>query len=121
MLLLSRELRVAVSVARASDGTPVSGLGIPNFRLASSFGDVFDFDFLIDRVREWNWQRSGERHRERLVPAGCYQVSIVLRPRILVPADPFKVAVFAIQVRTFDNHTPPHVVDQGQTLVKLGQ
>ena len=49
-----RELLVGVSVSRADDGTPVTGLGAENFRVAAQFGHLSDF--AIDQVSEWEWE-----------------------------------------------------------------
>jgi hypothetical protein len=116
-----RELLVGVSVSRADDGTPVSGLGAENFRVAAQFGDLSDF--AIDRVSEWEWEPGDVEQ------AGCYQLSIGWRPfaDILGPGTSppsgtklFKGwrYVFGVQARTFDNHRPRRVVDQGQTIVE---
>lgn len=121
------ELLVGVSVSRADDGTPVSGLGAENFRLAAQGGDVSDF--AIDQVSEWKWEPSD------LEPAGCYQLSIGwnffadgIRLRIPPPTPPPASGdklikgwryVFGIQARTFDDDKPPRVVDQGQTIVEM--
>ncbi len=124
---VARELLVGVSVSRTNDGTPVTGLGSANFRLAAQLGDLSDF--AIDRVVEWKWEP------DDVEQAGCYQLSIGWRPL----ADAIKLRnppptppppsgsplfrgwryVFGIQARTFDNHTPPRVVDQGQTIVDV--
>jgi hypothetical protein len=122
-----RELLVGVSVSRADDGAPVTGLGIENFRVAAQFGDLSDF--AIDQVSEWKWE-PGDVER-----AGCYQLSIGWRPladavrlRTPPPTPPppsgFPLMrgwryVFGIQARTFDNHMPPRVVDQGQSIVEV--
>ncbi len=121
-----RELLVGVSVSRANNGAPVTGLGVENFRLAAQLGGPGDF--AIDQVTEWNWEPGDTE------PAGCYQLSIGWNPLadavVLLnqphnpPASgwPFFRGwryVLGIQARTFDNHTPPRVVHQGQTLVEL--
>jgi hypothetical protein len=119
-----RELLVGVSVSRVHDGTPVTGLGTENFRVAAQLGDLSDF--AIDDVSEWEWEPGDAE------PSGCYQLSIGWRPFADVhvigqpsaPPSGMKLAtgwryVFGIQARTFDNHRPPRVVDQGQTIVEL--
>ena len=122
-----RELLVGVSVSRAGNGTPVSGLGADNFRVAAQFGNLGDF--AIDQVSEWEWEPTD------VEPAGCYQLSIGWNPLADAivwrtppptppPASGFKLFrgwryVLGIQVRTFDKHTPPRVVDQGQTIVEV--
>jgi hypothetical protein len=117
-----RELLVGVSVSRADDGTPVTGLGAENFRVAAQFGNFADF--AIDQVSEWEWEPGDVEQ------AGCYQLSIGWRPfaDILLsgPSPPSgeKLVkgwryVFGIQARSFDNHRPRRVVDQGQTIVEV--
>jgi hypothetical protein len=117
-----RELLVGVSVSRAHDGTPVAGLGVENFRVAAQFGDLSDF--AVDQVREWVWEPGDAE------PSGCYQLSIGWRPFADLlgpgtsPPSGFPLAkgwryVIGIQARTFDNHRPPRVVDQGQTIVEV--
>ena len=122
-----RELLVGVSVSRADDGTPVTGLTAENFRVAAQFGDLSDF--AIDQVRELEWEPTD------VEPAGCYQLSIgwqpfadgvVFRgvPPTQRPPSGYKLFkgwryVFGIQARTFDDHKPPRVVDQGQTMVEV--
>lgn len=119
---VARELLVGVSVSREDDGTPVAGLGVGNFRVAAQFGDVSDF--AVDEVREWLWEPGDAE------PAGCYQLSIGWRPYADLfgpgtsPPSGFPLAkgwryVLGIQTRTFDNHRPPRVVDQGQTIVEV--
>jgi hypothetical protein len=63
-----RELLVGVSVSRADDGTPVTGLTADNFRVAAQLGDLSDF--AIDQVSEWEWEPSA------VELAGCYQLSV---------------------------------------------
>jgi hypothetical protein len=116
-----RELLVGVSVSRADDGTPVSGLAAENFRIAAQFGDLSDF--AIDHVREWKWEP------DDVEPAGCYQLAIGWRPFAdfggpgTSPPSGMKLIkgrryVFGVQARTFDEHRPGRVVDQGQTIVE---
>ena len=47
-------LLVDVSVSRGNDGSPVTGLGTGNFRLAAQSGAVVDF--AIAQVDEWRWE-----------------------------------------------------------------
>jgi hypothetical protein len=67
-----RELLVGVSVSRADDGTPVTGLTAENFRVAAQLGDLSDF--AIDQVSEWEWEPGD------VEPAGCYQLSAGWHP-----------------------------------------
>jgi hypothetical protein len=120
-----RELLVGVSVSRVDDGSPVTGLSVGNFRVAAQFGDLSDF--AVDEVREWRWEPGDAE------PVGCYQLSIGWRPFADLqvaghpstsPPSGFPLMkgwryVLGIQVRTFDNHSPPRVVDQGQTIVDV--
>jgi hypothetical protein len=98
-------LLVDVSVSRANDGSPVTGLGTGNFRLAAQSGVVVDF--AIAQVDEWRWEPDDVEH------AGCYLL------RIGDAFTPGEQYTFGIQARTFDNHHPPRVVDQGQTIVRV--
>jgi hypothetical protein len=113
-------LWVDVSVSRANDGSPVTGLGADNFRIAAQLGAYGDFS--IVEVGEWSWEPGDTE------PAGCYLVRLGWRydPELQDPrpasGDPFTPGmsyVLGIQARTFDNHHPPHVVDQGQTIVRV--
>jgi hypothetical protein len=100
---------VGVSVSRADDGTPVTGLGKSNFRLASPVGLNVDFSVTPS---EWKWEPGD------VEPAGCYWLIVAGKE----PFDDFDQGyryVFGIQVRTFDEARPPRVIDQGQTVVEL--
>jgi hypothetical protein len=102
-------LLLAVSVSRADDGSPVTGLEAMNFRVASTIGPVQDFK--ISAVYEGNWEPGDTE------PAGVYSVDV-----IMLPVEEFMKGnryVFGIQVRTFDSGRPPNVVDQGQTIIEL--
>ncbi len=112
-----RELQVGVSVSRANDGSPVTGLGSQNFRIAAQLG--WSADFAIDQVSEWKWEPGD------VELAGCYELLVGWRIDLLgldprpPTGSPFFKGwryVLGLQARTFDNHTPPRVVDQGQTL-----
>jgi hypothetical protein len=114
------QLWVAVSVSRANDGAPVTGLGAGNFRIAAQLGAFGDFS--IDQVGEWSWEPGDTE------AAGCYLLRLGWRydPDLLDPrpatGDPFVPGmsyVLGVQARTFDNHHPPRVVDQGQTIVRV--
>jgi hypothetical protein len=120
-----RELQVGVSVSRANDGSPVTALGAGNFRVAAQFGQFADF--AIDQVSEWKWEPGD------VELAGCYELLIGWQPYAdLVlrgatgsrPPSGFPLArgwpyVLGLQARTFDNHNPPRVVDEGQTIVEV--
>jgi hypothetical protein len=122
-----REVLVGVSVSRAHDGTPVTGLAVENFRVAAQLGALFGDvpDFAVDQVTEWQWEP------DDVEKSGCYELRIGWRPiRLQVRGQPppppsgmlFPTGwrfVLGIQVRTLDSRTPPRVVDQGQTIVEL--
>jgi hypothetical protein len=122
---IPRELQVGVSVSRANDGSPVTGLGAGNFRVAAQFGRVADF--AIDQVSEWKWEP------DDVELAGCYELLIGWQPYAdLVfrggtgsrPPSGFPLArgwryAFGLQARTFDKHDPPRVVEAGQTIVEV--
>ncbi len=122
-----REVLVGVSVSRADDGTPVTGLAVENFRVAAQLGALYGDapDFAVDQVTEWQWE-PGDVEK-----SGCYELQIGWEPlRIQFIGQPppppsgwpFPAGwrfVLGIQVRTFDSRTPPRVVDQGQTIVEL--
>jgi hypothetical protein len=118
-----RELQVAVSVSRENDGTPVTGLGVGNFRIAAQLGWISDF--AIDQVSEWEWEPGD------VELAGCYELLIGWQPVQIVFRDGTSLPpsgaqfrpgwryVLGVQARMFDNHQPPRVVDQGQTIVDV--
>jgi hypothetical protein len=120
---IPREIQVGVSVSRAEDGSPVTGLGLGNFRIAAQLGWISDF--AIDQVSEWKWEPGD------VELAGCYElligwqpVDIVFRGGTSLPPSGAKFVkgwryVLGLQARIFDNHMPPRVVDQGQTLVEV--
>ena len=106
---LAFTLLVAVSVSRADDGKPVTGLKAENFRLASSIGPVRDFN--IGGIAEWKWEPDDAE------PSGCYQLQVLQTPGAkFVKGERY---VFGIQVRTFGEGRPPQVIDQGQTIIEL--
>jgi hypothetical protein len=120
---IPREIQVGVSVSRADDGSPVTGLGLPNFRIAAQLGWISDF--AIDQVSEWKWEPGD------VELAGCYElligwqpVDIVFRGGTHLPPSGARFVkgwryVLGLQARIFDDHHPPRVVDQGQTLVEV--
>jgi hypothetical protein len=122
-----REVLVGVSVSRADDGTPVTGLAVENFRVAAQLGALFGDvpDFAVDQVTEWQWEP------DDVEKSGCYELRIGWQPirvqfRGQPPPPPSGSPflrgwrfVLGIQVRTFDSRTPPRAVDQGQTIVEL--
>src|SRR5262249_4171127 len=61
---------VGVSVSRADDGTPVTGLSKENFRVASTEGWVDWAEY----VHEMKWETAD------IEPSGCYDVGIYKTP-----------------------------------------
>jgi hypothetical protein len=119
---LVRELLVGISVSRADDGSPVTGLGTENFRVAAQFSRMADF--AVDQATEWRWEP------DDVELSGCYELQIgwklyadIFGPGRQPPSGDRFVKewryVLGIQARTFDKHMPPRVVDQGQTLIEL--
>ena len=102
-------LIVDVSVSRADDGKPVTGLTHSNFRFAQTFGA--GWDFVVSSVTEWKWVPG-----DKTDLAGCYEVSIEGKNQVLPDC-------LGIQVRTFSRARSPVftqlAVDEGQTIVSL--
>jgi len=100
-------LKVFVSVSRADDGKPVTGLSASNFRIASSLGLVLDPT--VGFVNERNWEPGDSE------PSGCYSLEIK-RPSSEGKWGEGEYYAFGIQVRTLRNETP---LDFGQTVVSV--
>jgi len=100
------EVVIFVSVARASNGKPVTGLTKDNFRLV---GRGLDID--VDSCGESKWRSSGSEF------SGCYMllVSQAVKPSVWIKGDFFQ---FGVQVRTFKGKKKT-VVDCGQTAIDL--
>ena len=104
----ANELRLAVSVARAADGLPVTGLEEHNFRVACPVGleapDV--------AVAELKWSPGWTK------PAGIYWMWLTSGYGF----SEGHLYTFGIQVRTFGfavfPNLPP-VIDQGQTVITV--
>ena len=115
-------LLLFVSVSRMTDGQPVTGLGLDNFRIASSVGSVLDPKPVAVAEVEWE-PGTGE-------PSGCYRISLD-RGRSeydrsgQAPAwIPGEFYAFGLQVRVFETHNLDGQlvevpVDFGQTVVQL--
>jgi hypothetical protein len=105
-------LYLGVSVSRADDGTPVTGLAAENFRVASDIGVAKD---VAVQVGEWQWQPDDRE------PSGCYNLKIPMTGKKGFTRD--GRFIFCIQVRTFRIASPglgiPAVEDQGQTIIEL--
>lgn len=115
-------LLVFVSVSRASDGQPVTGLGLDNFRIASSLGSVLDPRLAL--VSEVEWEPASQE------PSGCYRLSIE-RGRLAAGESELSGAwlkgesyAFGIQVRVFETHlidgqSVEVPVDWGQVVLRV--
>lgn len=115
-------LLLFVSVSRMMDGQPVTGLGLDNFRIASSVGSVLDPKPVAVAEVEWE-PGTGE-------PSGCYRISLDrgrsdYDPSGQAPAwIPGESYAFGLQVRVFETHNLDGQlvevpVDFGQTVVQL--
>lgn len=101
-------LLIYVSVSRADDGSPVTGLDQSNFRVTSNLSLVIDPT--VAAVHETNWEPSDTE------PSGCYSIDIG-RPEGWGPGQNY---TFGVQARTFNKGGPrAGVLDQGQTAVSV--
>jgi hypothetical protein len=98
---------IAVSVSRADDGTPVTGLTRDNFRVASTIGTALDAT--VHQVDERRWEPDDAE------PAGCYSLMV----RLQGGYTPGTRYVYGVQARTFGAGGPPDAVDEGQTIIEL--
>jgi len=64
-------LELFVSVSRADDGSPVTGLSWINFQICSSIGTTNDMKLSIKQEQNWDIQD--------VVPAGCYSIMLTYR------------------------------------------
>jgi hypothetical protein len=95
---------VGVSVSRADDGTPVTGLTKENFRVASTEGWVDWAEY----VNEMKWEPTDAE------PSGCYGVGIYKKPpQGLTLGNRY---VFGIQVRTFSQQKRGQGREKGDLL-----
>jgi hypothetical protein len=112
--VFGNSLIIGISVSRADNGGPVTGLGKSNFRIADSIQQApTDRVYTIVSVQEWTWQ---PKEKE---PAGCYSIEIEnLDKQDFGDSHRY---VFGVQVRTFTNGPagPPRPTDFGQTLVQF--
>lgn len=105
------DLLIFVSVSRADDGRPVTGLDRSHFRVASSIG--LTLDPTVSLVTETHWEPDDQE------PSGCYCVWINRgRGQHWLPGERY---AFGIQVRRFEPAAgdPPVAVDFGQTVVSV--
>src|SRR5215472_3623140 len=87
-------VRVGVSVSRADDGKPVTGLKAENFRVSFANGPFEDLAVVLtEPYSEWKWEPAD------VEPSGCYTVHIAttVGNKFLKGAR----YVFGIQARTF--------------------
>lgn len=101
---------IYVSVSRADDGSPVTGLTKDNFRLASSVG--FAIDTVVSQVNESKWEPEDKE------PSGCYELWIARtdKANLVQKWSKGEYYQFGVQVRTFKITS---VVDCGQTVVNV--
>lgn len=99
-------LLLFVSVSRADDGTPVTGLTKDNFRISSSIGVVIDPS--ISSFSEAKWEPGDSEL------SGCYRLSILRGGG----QNWFKneLYAFGLQVRVNQGGSPVHF---GQTAVSV--
>jgi hypothetical protein len=104
------DVLIYVSVSRADDGKPVTGLSIGNFRLASSIGLVIDT--VITLCTESKWEPGDSE------AAGCYElwISRTDKPDQIQKWGKGEYYQFGVQARTFQGKSP---VDFGQTVVNV--
>jgi hypothetical protein len=128
---------IGVSVSRAVDGAPVTGLGADNFGLAwdptgmrhwSTGSLETPRDYHIVSIHEYGWAETWETpawpptiERRVFEPSGCYRLWLKKSPG--TPFNPGGRVVIGLQVRTFDGRQTffghRTVVDQGQTILEL--
>lgn len=106
-----------VSVSRASDGTPVTGLELDNSSICSPLGPALDMT--LEQVgSEAIWERFDEE------PAGCYSLSIAYNWGTETGSDSSPVDwvkgefyPFGIQIRVPDQKAG--IVHMGQTVLRI--
>ena len=106
-------LMLFVSVSRADDGSPVTGLKQEHFRICSPLGHVLDMNLVGGSEAQWEPTDTE--------PAGCYSLSVTRKqetggPPILewVKGEFYP---FGIQVRVRDRKTKE--THLGQTVVRV--
>ena len=101
-------LLMYVSVSRAEDGSPVTGLEKRNFRITSNISLVVDPE--VWSVHETEWEPGDTE------PSGCYTIDIGRKDGW----GPDQTYTFGVQARTFDGKDRgADVVDMGQTAVSI--
>jgi hypothetical protein len=108
---LRSRLELFVSVSRASDGAPVTGLQTKDFRFCSPAGNVYGLT--LEGGREAVWEGTSEA-------AGCYSLSVAFKGEGgRTPAREWvegEFYPFGIQVRFKDAAGALHA---GQTVVRI--
>jgi hypothetical protein len=99
------EIEVLVSVSRATNGKPVTGLTKDNFRVASSAS------LAVNSCSERRWDPTNPAPTQR---TGFYMLSIGQTPS--APFIKGEIYAFGIQVRTFKGKT---VIDSGQSVISM--
>ena len=109
---LRSRLELFVSVARAADGSPVTGLKAQDFRFCSPAGTVYGLT--LEGGREATWEGTDSEG------TGCYSLSIAFKPESgRNPAREWmegEFYPFGIQVRFRDAAGATHL---GQTVVRI--
>lgn len=109
---LRSRLELFVSVSRAADGTPVTGLKAQDFRFCSPAGTVYGLT--LEGGREATWEGAATEG------TGCYSLSIAFKPETgRGPAREWiegEFYPFGIQVRFKDSSGALHL---GQTVVRI--
>lgn len=109
---LRSRLELFVSVARAADGAPVTGLRAQDFRFCSPAGTVYGLT--LEGGREATWEGTESEG------TGCYSLSIAFKPESgRNPAREWmegEFYPFGIQVRFEDAAGAIHL---GQTVVRI--
>jgi hypothetical protein len=110
---LRSRLELFVSVARAADGSPVTGLKAQDFRFCSPAGTVYGLT--LEGGREATWEGVESEG------TGCYSLSIAFKPEPSGrnPAREWmegEFYPFGIQVRFRDSTGATHF---GQTVVRI--
>jgi hypothetical protein len=109
---LRSRLELFVSVARAADGSPVTGLKAQDFRFCSPAGTVYGLT--LEGGREATWEGTDSEG------TGCYSLSIAFKPESgRNPAREWmegEFYPFGIQVRFMDPSGTTHL---GQTVVRI--
>ena len=106
-------LTLFVSVSRADDGAPVTGLALSAFRICSPLGELLDLELLEGREACWE--------PDDTEPAGCYALDVRRKwEGGGTPVQPWtkgEFYSFGIQVRRHDEASG--TTDRGQTVIRV--